>query len=154
MYIIHMLIYIWNSLPQPQRPCSQRPWLLCVFGKTSTCFSQYVNNLSPLGFTGSKSWVWNMPEICIVRVTAKKVTGNYTVLFWNFRTESHAPWTVGIDLWLRFIFLLKLHKCWDTKCLYGLKTVIYFEMFVIGSHIKKQQKDFIIRNCNLYYDVV
>jgi len=40
------------------------------------------------------------------------------------------------------------------KSIYEQKTVIYFEMVVIGSHIKEQKKDFITRNCNLYYEVV
>ena len=59
--------------------CSQRPWFLWFLVKPPPVFSQYANNMSPLKFTGSKSWFRNMPKICIVRVSTKKVTGNYTV---------------------------------------------------------------------------
>jgi hypothetical protein len=42
----------------------------------------------------------------------------------------------------------------EHKNVYELKTLIYFKMVVIGSHIKEQKKNFIARNCNLYYGVV
>ena len=67
---------------------------------------------------------------------------------------------ITCDLSGRYRSMIRIHtfteatKVLGHKNVCGPKTVIYFEMVVIGLHIKEQKKDFLTINCNFYYEVV